>query len=285
MIRRLQPGAVISVCGPDVRWCGNEAGHTRAEEWSVVPASLREAELTASRSQQVDDGQFSRIVRSDDDDLGGREVLLASDEPVVWYPAEVNTSTRPGWFHHAAEDAAVRSAGELFEIYRRSVGGNATFLLNVPPAANGRIAEPDRAALAELGTLIRSLDESDVAPTATATYSSSPLPAAPGVGGVWRAGADDAAPMLRLRFDADVELAGVGLREDIAEGQRIDGFVVRFRDAEGTLLAERGGASVGAQRILDAAVDGVREVEVEITGRRGPVAVSQVRVFARTGKW
>ena len=26
LIRELQPGAVISVCGPDVRWCGNEAG-------------------------------------------------------------------------------------------------------------------------------------------------------------------------------------------------------------------------------------------------------------------
>ena len=29
VIRTHQPGAVISVCGPDVRWCGNEAGHCR----------------------------------------------------------------------------------------------------------------------------------------------------------------------------------------------------------------------------------------------------------------
>ena len=28
LVRRLQPNAVISVCGPDVRWCGNEAGQT-----------------------------------------------------------------------------------------------------------------------------------------------------------------------------------------------------------------------------------------------------------------
>lgn len=28
-IRELQPEACINVCGPDVRWCGNEAGHTR----------------------------------------------------------------------------------------------------------------------------------------------------------------------------------------------------------------------------------------------------------------
>ncbi|WP_343044576.1 alpha-L-fucosidase [Saccharibacillus qingshengii] len=44
VVRRLQPGCVISVCGPDIRWVGNEAGETRAEEWSVVPAPLRDAE-------------------------------------------------------------------------------------------------------------------------------------------------------------------------------------------------------------------------------------------------
>ena len=37
LIRELQPEAVISVCGPDVRWCGNEAGKCRESEWSVVP--------------------------------------------------------------------------------------------------------------------------------------------------------------------------------------------------------------------------------------------------------
>jgi alpha-L-fucosidase len=42
LIRELQPEAVISVCGPDVRWCGNEAGHTRESEWSVVPAHMQE---------------------------------------------------------------------------------------------------------------------------------------------------------------------------------------------------------------------------------------------------
>ncbi|MFR3225861.1 MAG: alpha-L-fucosidase, partial [Blautia massiliensis (ex Durand et al. 2017)] len=41
-VRRCQPGAVICVSGPDVRWCGNEAGHTRPAEWSVVPAALQD---------------------------------------------------------------------------------------------------------------------------------------------------------------------------------------------------------------------------------------------------
>lgn len=135
-IRALQPEAVISVCGPDVRWCGNEAGQVRADEWSVVPRALQDAERIAERSQQADDGVFSRQVRSDEEDLGSRAALESAGAGIgdlVWYPAEVNTSIRPGWFHHPGEDHQVRGAEELFEIYQSAVGGNSTFLLNVPP--------------------------------------------------------------------------------------------------------------------------------------------------------
>ena len=37
LVHRLQPHAVI-FNGPDVRWCGNEAGKARYAEWAVVPA-------------------------------------------------------------------------------------------------------------------------------------------------------------------------------------------------------------------------------------------------------
>ncbi|MDP3952169.1 alpha-L-fucosidase [Microbacterium sp.] len=114
VVRRLQPDAVISVCGPDVRWCGNEAGRTRADEWSVVPASLRDAERIASRSQQADDGEFSRLVRSDEDDLGSRDAITAVSDELIWYPAEVNTSIRPGWFHHPSENHRVRRPEEVW---------------------------------------------------------------------------------------------------------------------------------------------------------------------------
>ena len=58
VIRTLQPHACINVCGPDIRWCGNEAGHTRPSEWSVVPARTRDTEKIASQSQKQDDDTF-----------------------------------------------------------------------------------------------------------------------------------------------------------------------------------------------------------------------------------
>ena len=39
--------------GPDVRWCGNEAGDTRPSEWSVVAAELADAEKVAALSRCV----------------------------------------------------------------------------------------------------------------------------------------------------------------------------------------------------------------------------------------
>ncbi len=201
-VRALAPEAVITVCGPDVRWCGNEAGSVRANEWSVVPASLREAERTAENSQKVDDGEFSRRVASADEDLGSREALADYDGPLAWYPAEVNTSTRKGWFHHEAEDTQVRGVDELFSIWLGSVGGNATFLLNVPPNRHGLLADADVEVLAQLGARI-------------ADFRSRRIEAER---------KDD--EVVTLRFAANERVSAVVLEEDIARGQRIDEAII-----------------------------------------------------------
>ncbi len=145
-IRRLQPNACISVCGPDVRWCGNEAGDTRPSEWSVVPLRAKDTEKVAEKSQQLDeDGFRTRRLAASDLDLGSREILRG-EKTLIWYPAEVNTSIRPGWFYHESEDNKVKSLEELLLVYFNSVGGNATFLLNIPPTREGRFHEMIRRA-------------------------------------------------------------------------------------------------------------------------------------------
>lgn len=170
LIRELQPNAVISVCGPDIRWCGNEAGHCRESEWSVVPASLRENESIQEKSKQVDDGEFAKRYDSTDDNLGSRD-LIQHERELVWYPAEVNTSIRPGWFYHAAEDDKVKSLDALLKVYYNSVGGNATFLLNLPPDKRGLIHENDMQRLKELGEVIRNTFRTNLASSAAAKAS------------------------------------------------------------------------------------------------------------------
>ena len=150
-VRKYQPDACICVCGPDIRWCGNEAGDVRKSEWSVVPARTALAESVQERSQQSDDEEFrQRKITSDMEDLGSR-IALEGEHDLIWYPAEVNTSIRPGWFYHPEEDGQVKSLEELVHIYLGSVGGNATFLLNIPPMSNGLLHENDVERLRELG--------------------------------------------------------------------------------------------------------------------------------------
>lgn len=173
LIRELQPNAVISVCGPDVRWCGNEAGNCRPSEWSIVPKRLMDVDKIKENSQQTDDSTFFKEpIKHKDIDLGSRELLVNENE-LVWYPAEVDTSIREGWFHHDSTDTKVRSLEELKKIYINSVGGNAVLLLNVPPHRDGYFTKYEIERLTELGEFIRNdfkhnlIENADLSATST----------------------------------------------------------------------------------------------------------------------
>ena len=143
VMRELQPNAVISISGPDVRWCGNEAGEVRESEWSVVAKDMTDPSITAELSQHEDNEEFrDRPLDETQSDLGSRE-RLKNEKELVWYPAETDVSIRPGWFYHEEEDDKVRSFENLKDIYLKSVGGNTTLLLNIPPMKNGKIHEKD----------------------------------------------------------------------------------------------------------------------------------------------
>ncbi|MER5185010.1 alpha-L-fucosidase [Streptomyces sp. NPDC002896] len=284
VVRELQPDAVISVCGPDVRWCGNEAGDTRPDEWSVVPRALQDAERTADRSQKTDDGVFARLVRSDDRDHGSRAALAGHEDDLVWYPAEVNTSIRPGWFHHPAEDAAVRSVDELFTIYLSAVGGNSCFLLNVPPAMDGRMRDTDVAVLERLGRRIEDFRARRIEATATVSsgIAGDIATAWPGAGRTpWRPDDTDPLPGVTLAFGRPRPVEAVVLGEDITQGQRIEHVVVRgHRDGRWTTLAEAN--AVGYQRILTFPPADVDAVRAEVTQARDTPVVARVAVIGAT---
>lgn len=162
IIRRLQPKANIAICGPDIRWVGNEGGKCRKNEYSVVPLSLTKSEAVEKNSQQSE-GQAAALQKfeSTDEDLGSRSVLKNAGG-LCWYPAEVDVSIRKGWFYSKNENITVKSAKKLFHIYLNSVGNNCTLLLNVPPTDSGVIHQKDVKALAGLGEKIKSITANKV---------------------------------------------------------------------------------------------------------------------------
>lgn len=157
VIRELQPDACIAICGPDVRWIGNEGGRVRESEWSVVPAPAVETEKVAEKSQKDDDnGQKILEISAEDKDLGSREFLQNFDS-FRWSPAECDVSVNLGWFWHDDDyytGKKIRTSEDIARIYMNTVGGNAYLLLNVPPDNRGLISDREIALLQEFKTII-----------------------------------------------------------------------------------------------------------------------------------
>ncbi len=143
LIRELAPEAVIFGKGPDVRWCGNEAGNTRKSEWSIIPINGTPENWTWPDMTDDDLGSLSKI-----------KECLDNNGFLHWYPAETNTSIRHGWFWRD-EAQHVKSVEEILDIWYRSVGGNSLFLLNIPPDNNGLLSARDVAVLNKVGAILK----------------------------------------------------------------------------------------------------------------------------------
>ena len=147
LIRTLAPEAVI-FGREDVRWCGNEAGRTRSTEWNVVPYPVNPDTAT----------HFADLT---DIDLAADSKLMQA-KYLHYQQAETNTSIREGWFYRDDERQKVRSTDDVFDIYERAVGGNSTFLLNIPPNRDGRFSPQDVKVLNEVGERIRATYGTDL---------------------------------------------------------------------------------------------------------------------------
>ena len=228
LIRELRPGAVISIMGPDVRWIGNEAGVSRESEWSVIPVAQTDdapvekdpGGIAGLDAMAQDLGSFGRIASVAR--LGGR---------LLWYPAQVDVSIRPGWFYHPAEDDKVKSLDQLLDIYYTSVGGNAQLLLNIPPDRRGRIHENDVQRLKELGDRLRATFAVNLA-----------------------AGAKSAAIAVKsaaVEYDlGHVKTFNVAMiQEDIRSGQKVESFALDVWDGTDWKEAARA-TTIGYKRLL-----------------------------------
>lgn len=250
-IRELQPDATIAISGPDVRWCGNEAGDCRSSEWNVVPSRLAEPDGIAEISQKEDDASFrERKLTWQDEDLGSRE-MLKDEKDLVWYPAEVDTSIRPGWFYHEEEDDKVKSLEHLLDIYYNSVGGNATLLLNLPPDKRGLIHENDVKRLKEIGEYLEKTFSNSITSEAKITASSVEEGfVAENIKtedqNFYKSPDGEEQVTLTFEFETSHAVNHVVLRENLAYSQRIEAFeIIAETDSghkkiyEGTVVGSR----------------------------------------------
>lgn len=232
-VRRLQPRAVMfSDAGPDVRWCGNENGSAGDPNWSTVDPAI----VTAPG-------------------MPGQNIINAlqhgNEDGSVWRPAECDVSIRPGWFHHPAEDARVKTAETLVNLYLRSVGRNAKLLLNVPPTKDGALHQTDVSRLMEFADRRRAMFAEDLVAGGAGIGR---FTAGPG------SGVEDS-----VVFNRDLSISMIRLEEPIDLGQSVRTFIVRGTSPDGQTTEIVRGTTVGYARLERFASRRITQISVSLT--------------------
>ena len=237
LIRSLQPDAVIfSDVGPDIRWVGNEKGIAGETCWETF-APVGEHGGPASPGD----------VRTSDNNTGTRNAPR-------WIPPECDVSIRPGWFWHEKENDRVKSPEELLDLYYKSVGRGASFLLNVPPDRRGLLHENDVTSLAAFGKMKRQLFQTNLVARAKTVASN--------VGGdnlanlfdgdrytYWSTDDGVTTASVVVVFDAPNQFQTVRVRENIRLGQRVEAFAIdASTGGDWSMIAQA--TSIGNCRLL-----------------------------------
>jgi alpha-L-fucosidase len=191
----------------------------------------------------------------------GDEVIrvLQTGDPAgtVWRPGETDVSIRPGWFYHPAEDARVRTAEQLVDLYFTSVGRNSKLLLNVPPTREGLLHDTDAARLLEMKARLTAMFRDDHAAGRRA---------------MWRA-AGPRGGTLEVDLGREATVGITDLREDIEYGQVVARYRLEGSDGGPWRVLARG-TTIGFRkldRFAPAVVRRVRVVIEEAVGALRPV--------------
>ena len=263
-VRKLQPKAVMfSDAGPDVRWVGNEDGHADVTNWSTIS------------KEKYYPG------------MSGIPVLTQGDpKGSSWVPAECDVSIRPGWFYHPEQDTKVKTPEPLVDLYYRSVGMNASFLLNVPPDRQGHIHLNDIQALQGMNRILQATFKTDLAlgaRVASDVVRGSGFEATKVTDGNWNSywAAPDNVTKGALTVDLGKKklFDRVVLQEYIPLGQRVQSFTVEAKTDDGWHKIG-GGTTIGYKRILLVPATEASQVRVSITSSKACPTLSTVSLYA-----
>lgn len=274
LIHKYQPEALIfNDFGPDIRWCGNEAGVARHAEWAVVPSELCfYSPVQTGKGPMADEGDLSWIYNTERE-LGTMPNILYS-RGLTFTPAEINMSIRPGWFWHPEEEP--HSLERLFHTYLISVGANSCFHLNLPPTTDGLIDERDVKRLMELRGLLDQefgkeipfhLEKDETSP-ATQPYYRLIL----------------AHPVQNIKY--------IVVQEDIAKGQRVESFRITADFLSGAQYPIYQGTCIGHKKICQLqdpfalqnpltadTSERISQVQLRITAARDEVFLKSVKLY------
>lgn len=266
MVRELQPNAVIfSDAGPDVRWVGNEHGYAYPTTWS----NLLRNEIYGGMPEY------------------SKKYSAGQENGTHWVPAEADVSIRPGWYYHPSEDHKVKTLPQLLEIYYKSIGQNASLLINFPVDKRGLIHEKDKEQILKLSQAIKSDFHTDLAKNAEITASNvrgdaKKYNAQNIIDGnkntYWTTNDDVIKSSIIIDFRSETEFNRLLLQENIRLGQRVKKFTVdAFIQNQWQEIASE--TTIGWKRILRLPNTTASKIRINIADAKACPVISRVGVF------
>lgn len=272
-IRTLQPQALISGAGPDIRWVGNEGGRGRFTEWSVQGIQLPEADFSGNDSG----------VPLTDDSLGYRKQLTGAKQ-LAWYPARGGLPVRYGWFWHPGQSS--RPLSYLIDSYFETVGQNSNLLVNLSPDTCGLVPEEDVQLMADFGNYLKAMYKHNYASGAVAHattvrdggYAANYI-FDEDIRTCWVAPAGSSTGEIIIDLYGRQEFNVVELREAVTEfGQRIEKFIIEAWT--GTEWREIGEATtVGFCRLLRVPDTKTNKIKITILESRKSPSIATLKLY------
>ena len=261
-VRELSPTTIVfSDIGPHARWVGNEKGIAGKTNWNLL-----------------DTAGFARGVGSPHTDTLNQGNINGK----AWIPAECDVSIRPGWFYHSNEDDKVKTPEQLFDLYLKSVGRGANFLLNIPPDRRGLIHENDSASLVGFKRLLEKNFSTNLLRNSTGRLISlngsiNTTKLTDSSVTTFEQFSDYKNQGIRFRFKEPVEVNCILIQEMIQYGQRIKSFEIILEN-NGDMNTIKG-TTVGRKRIISFPAQKITGVGIKILDAKATPILSDISLY------
>ncbi|MGB8194362.1 MAG: alpha-L-fucosidase [Chitinophagaceae bacterium] len=260
-VKKLSPNTVVfSDVGPHIRWIGNEKGIAGKTNWNLLDTAGFTPGAGAPDVKILNEGN----------EMGK-----------VWLPGECDVSIRPGWFFHENENDKVKTPEQLFDLYLKSVGRGANFLLNVPPDANGLIHANDSASLVKFKELLDKnllnatkvrYDRFEYKHVMSFTTVDSRKKTVYNFYDNYRDG------FIKFNFTNPKKINCIVLREPIEYGQRVKNLVVTLKSTNGREEKIQA-TTIGRKRILSFPAREVSQMTVQVADAKANPVLSEISFY------
>lgn len=248
-----------------VRWIGNEDGFAHDTTWAK--SKISNGQIYNDESQRAGDYKGDPT----DGFSNGYE------DGNHWTVPEADARITSGWFWGTQKNTP-RTLTNLAEMYFRSVGHNATLLLNVPPNNKGKVDQAILDRVVEFGQNVQDTFRTNLAKADGTTITASnvrgnDIDFKPGNAvddddaTYWTTDDGTTSGSLTIKWDSAKRFDVVSIEEAIQNGQHINSYKVEYKENDNASWQpmERG-VTVGSKRLI----------------RTSPISATQVRITVGT---